>query len=111
MTYDAVVQIALALPDVEEGLTWGTPGVKRKGRFMFRLKEDGETIAVKLDWETRDRLLSELPQVYFLTPHYEGYPALLARLSVLTEDLARPLVEASWADALKPAKRAGSDEG
>lgn len=96
MTYDAFVSLALELPDTSEGPSWGTTGVKRKKRFMFRIKEDGETVAVRLDWDTRDRLLKERPDVCFLTPHYENYPALLARLEPLDEALAREIVQASW---------------
>lgn len=105
MDYDDIARIALALPEVEEGLSWGVPSLKRNGRFMLRPREDGETIAVKLDWETHDRLLEEFPETYFKTPHYEGYPALLARLERLTEAEAKSLVETSWQNAPKPAKK------
>jgi hypothetical protein len=89
----------LELPDVAEAMSYGTPCLKRKGKFMLRLKEDGESIAVKLDWDTHDRLLAERPDVYYKTPHYEGYPALLARLDALDQDEAWSLVRASWENA------------
>ena len=102
MTYDDIVRIGLTFEDVEEALSWGTPGLKRKGKFMLRLKEDGETIAVKLDWDTHDRLLEEAPEVFFKTPHYEGYPALLARLDAIGPSLASELLQASWRSAFSP---------
>lgn len=105
LEYDAVVTLALALPDAEESTSYGTPSVKRKGKFMFRLKEDGTAIAVKLAWDVHDRLLQEFPAVFFKTPHYDGYPALLARLDALTPEVASQLVTASWEDAPKPAKK------
>ena len=108
MTYDDVVRVGLELPEVEDTMSYRTPALKRKGRFMLRLKEDGATIAVKLDWETHDRLLAESPNVYFKTPHYDGYPALLARLELLDEAEARAMVSASWKDAPKPAKTGGA---
>lgn len=104
LSFDAVVRLGRELPEVEESLSWRTPSLKRKGKFMLRLKEDGESIAVKLDWETHDRLLRQRPEVYFKTPHYEGYPALLARLEALTEADARALLRASWENAPLPAR-------
>jgi hypothetical protein len=102
MTYDDVVRIALSLTETEEGMSWGTPGVKRNKRFMFRLREDGETIAIKLDWDTHDRLLAESPHLYFKTPHYEGHPAFLARFELMSEEDAEALIRASWEDAPFP---------
>jgi len=99
MTFEDIVKIGLELPDVVDGLIWGTPGLKRKKRFMLRLKEDGESLAVKLDWDNHDRLLAAYPNVFFKTSHYEGYPALLVRLDVLDPDLAREIVQLSWQDA------------
>lgn len=105
MTFDEIVRLAEELPEVEEGLSYGTPSLTRKGRFMLRLKEDGDTIAIKLDWESHDRLLAQKPALYFKTPHYDGYPAFLARLDDLNEDDVVQLLRLSWTDAPKPAKR------
>jgi len=104
MTYDEIVEIGLGFADVEDTLAWGTPGLKRKKRFMLRLKEDGETIAVKVSWDVHDRLLADKPEIFFKTPHYDGYPAVLARLDMLDHPEAKALVEASWRDAPMPAK-------
>jgi hypothetical protein len=105
MTYDDIIKIGTAKPDVIDTMTWGTPGLKRKKRFMLRLKEDGESIAVRLDWETHDRLLVSHPVVLFKTPHYDGYPAVLARLDMLTPALAQELIDASWEFAPIPDKK------
>lgn len=101
MGYDELVRLALQLDGVEESTSYGTPSLKRSGRFMLRLKEDGEAVAVKLDWATRDRLLLERPDVYYVTPHYEDHPALLARLAYLSDDAAVALLDASWRSAAK----------
>jgi hypothetical protein len=103
--YDDIVRLGLELDGVTEALSYGTPSLKCDGRFMLRLKEDGETIAAKLDWETHDRLLEEAPEIYFKTPHYEGYPALLARLGPLREHEARSSLKSCWAAAQQPSKR------
>ena len=105
MTYGEIVALGLTKPDVIDCITWGTPGLKRKKRFMLRLKEDGESIAVRLDWETHDRLLATHPDVLYKSPHYDGYPAVLARLDLLRSTLAEELIQASWEFAPEPDKR------
>ncbi len=104
MTYDVLVELALALPDVVEEPYYGGPSVKRGKRWMFSLKDEGASVAIKLDWEDHDRLLKAHPSVIYKTPHYEGYPAFLVRLDTLTLELARELVELSWEDAPKKAR-------
>jgi hypothetical protein len=42
--YEAVRRLGLALPDVEEGTSYGTPALKVKGALMTRLWEDGQTL-------------------------------------------------------------------
>ncbi|HXH61506.1 MAG TPA: hypothetical protein VNI20_09125 [Fimbriimonadaceae bacterium] len=105
MTYDDVVKIALALPGTEEGIAYRAPCVKREGKFMLAPKKDGVTMAVKLDWATHDRLLEEHPDVFYKTPHYDGYAAFLVRLPKLTKKVAQELVTASWENAPKPSTR------
>lgn len=84
---------------------YGEPAIKRAGRFMLAPKKDGETFSIKLDWDTHDRILEAHPETCFKTPHYDGYPAFLVRLATLKPKLARELVDASWENAPKPAKR------
>ncbi len=105
VTYDDLVTTALELPDTEEALMYGNPAIKRAGRFMFAPKKDGETIAVKLDWDTHDSLLEKRPDVFYKTPDYEGWPGFPVRLDKLDKSLAKEVVHASWEDAHKPAKR------
>ena len=105
MTYDDIIQIGLAKPDVIDTMAWGTPALKRKKRFMLRLGNDGEHIVVRLDWASHDRLLAEHPEVLYKTPHYDGYPAVLVRLDLLSPLLARELLDASWEFAPVPDKR------
>lgn len=105
LSYDDIVRMALELPDVEESLAYGGPCLKRKGRMMLAPKEDGETIAVKVDWETHDRLLEERPDIFYKTPHYETWPWFLVRFGLLSEAEVRDLLQTSWEDAPKPGKR------
>ena len=82
---DVVRELALALPDVEESTSWGATSFKVGGR-MFACEaihssaEDG-TLMVRIDASLRTELLASDPDVYYLTPHYAPYPALLVRLA------------------------------
>lgn len=99
MIFDEVVKIGLEFDDVVESTSYGTPALKRKKAFMIRLKEDGESIVVRLDWDSHDRFLSTRSNVFFKTPHFEGYNALLVRLEDLDEVLAREIIDLSWHEA------------
>jgi hypothetical protein len=91
-----VRRIALALPDVEEGPCYGTPGFRVRGKVMLRLWEDGETLVVKCGDDERDRRLKQDPDTYFLTDHYRGHPTVLVRLTrVRLVDLSA-LIEKAW---------------
>jgi len=99
VTFDTVREIARVLPGIEEGTCYGTPALRVRGKLLSRLKEDGETLVVKIDFDTRDVLLQAHPDTYFITDHYAGYPYVLVRLAkVSCDDLAK-LLEDSWRQA------------
>lgn len=93
---EAVRRLALALPGVEEGTSYGTPAFRVRGKFLCRLREDGETLAVRLDFEERDLLLAADPETFFITDHYRGYPAILVRLTAVEEGELAELLESAW---------------
>jgi len=96
VTYEAVRKIALALPGVEEGLCYGTPALRVKGKLLVRLKEDGETIVLRMDFPDREFLLQADPRVFFLTDHYVNSPALLVRLPAVRHAQLDELLERAW---------------
>jgi hypothetical protein len=49
-----VRRLLLTLPGVEEGPCYGTPGFRIKGRFLARLRDDGEVLVVKCGDDERD---------------------------------------------------------
>ncbi|MFN0154330.1 MAG: MmcQ/YjbR family DNA-binding protein [Gaiella sp.] len=93
-----VVEIALGLPGVEEGMAYGTPALRVKGAFMCRLREDGETLAIRCDPDERPLLIEANDGVLFLTPHYESWPMVLVALPRASRDLVRELVEDAWVE-------------
>lgn len=99
VTFETVREIARALPGIEEGTCYGTPAFRVRGKFLSRLKEDGETLVVRIDFDTRDILMQADPETYFITDHYAGYPAILVRLARVDRDDLAKLLEDSWRQA------------
>jgi hypothetical protein len=44
----------------------------------------------------KDALLADDAEVYFTTPHFDGYPAILVRLEAISEEELRELVVEAW---------------
>jgi len=96
VTFDTVRQLALALPGVEEGTSYGTPAFRVRGKFLVRLREDGESLAVRISFDTREVLMAAKPEVFFLTDHYLGYPSVLVRLSTVEPAELQSVLEEAW---------------
>lgn len=96
MTFEDARRVALALPGVEEGPCYGTSGFRVAGKLFARIKEDGDTLVVRTDRDSREALMEANPGAFFVTPHYQGHDWMLIRLSrVKPEELRQQLV-AAW---------------
>jgi hypothetical protein len=100
VTFETVRQIGLELPDVEEGTTHGFPALKIKGKLFawMPVKKNVEpnTLAIRLDFDQRDALITEAPDIYYLTDHYLDYPSVLVRLGQLDTNSLQNLLRAGW---------------
>jgi hypothetical protein len=96
VSFEKFRELMLALPEVEEGTSYGTPGFKVKGKFIARLKEDGATIVLKIDFPLRSSLLDGAPDTFYITNHYAAYPYVLIRLAHISAADLRELLKESW---------------
>ncbi len=96
MTFEEVRSLLLALPGVEEGSSYGTPGFRVRGKFLSRLKEDGTSLVVKVDLDERDLLIEADPDSFYLTDHYRPHPYMLVRLAGVDPGTLRRLLVQSW---------------
>jgi hypothetical protein len=97
MTYDDVRKMALVWPGVEEATSYGTPSLKVKGKFLTRLKEDGDSLVIKdVDLDERDMLMEMASDVFYITDQYKGSPMVLLRLSRAHPDQVKALLLRSW---------------
>ena len=68
-----VVTAGRHLPEVEESTWFRTPALKVRKKSLCRMKEDGETLVIRVvDLEDKEALLRGRPDVFFTTPHYDG---------------------------------------
>jgi hypothetical protein len=96
INFDTVRNIGLALPGVEESTAYGSPELKVHGKLMAaiavnRSAEPG-SLVVFVDLDDRAELLAADPDVYYVTDHYVGGPAVLVRLSRVNRDVLRDLL-------------------
>jgi hypothetical protein len=96
VTFDLIRELALKLPGVEEGTSYGTAALRVKGKFLARLKEDGESVVFRVSFDERDLLMQTKPEVFYTTDHYLGYPAVLLRMSAASKKEAADIVEMAW---------------
>ncbi|MDF2650988.1 MAG: hypothetical protein K0Q73_6793 [Paenibacillus sp.] len=79
--HKAFRMVALSLPGMIESVSYGTSSFKLKDKLLARFHEDGESLVLKMDFETRDFLLQVNSETYFITDHYKNYPYVLVRLN------------------------------
>lgn len=97
-TWDDVVEIGKRFPGVEAGTWFGTPALKVAGKGGFcRLRSDPDALVMRVpDEEDKEALLQGDPDVFFTTPHYDGYPFVLVRLEKVDGEQLAELVEDGW---------------
>ncbi|MBP2330292.1 hypothetical protein JOF56_010677 [Kibdelosporangium banguiense] len=111
-TWDDVRRIAMALPQSEErasgdGLlqwrvkdklfVWERPLRKGDLAALGDSAPDGPILGVRVaDLGVKEALLVEDP--YFTTPHFDGYPAVLVRLTEIDIPDLEELVVEAWLD-------------
>ena len=108
-TWADVVAVGSGLPEVQESTWYRTPALKVRGKAFCRLKDDGETLVVRvLDLEDKEALLQAEPARLFTTPHYDGHAFVLVRLAQADATLLGELLEDAWRCSAPPALRDAS---
>jgi len=97
MKWSELVALGKRLPEVEEGLWYGTPALKVRGKGFVRLREDDETVVFVLSHIGEQQALIEAqPDLFFITDHYRRSAAVLARLADLRKSPASWRLEQAW---------------
>jgi hypothetical protein len=97
VTAAAARRLALKLPGVEQGKSYGFPALLIGKKFFARLRDNNATLAVHLgSFTDRDYLLANHPNTFFTTAHYQNYPTVLVRLATVREDQLREILTDAW---------------
>jgi hypothetical protein len=66
----------------------------------------GPILAVHVPLDAKEMLLTSQPEVYFTTPHFDGWPAILIRLGAIPAAELGALLRQAWCERAKgPVKR------
>jgi hypothetical protein len=106
-TWDDVRRLALALPETSEanltwkvrnkGFAWERPLRKKDLADLGAAAPDGPILGVQTPGVgAKETLLADSPHIYFTTPHFTGYPAVLVRLGEIDADELAEILEEAW---------------
>lgn len=109
-SFDKALAFALTLPGTERISSYGKPAasVAANGRaFLYTGHEADTSFAVAIDLGTVEMLKETEPEIYWQSPHYEGYPAVLVRYASPDPERVRRVIEQArdQAAAKKPARQ------
>lgn len=117
-TWDDVARIAAGLPELEavrprewrvrkKLVAWERPLRKADLAALGAAAPEGPILGVRTpDVGVKEALLADDPDVFFTTPHFDGYPAVLLRLDAASvEDLEEVIVEGWVTQAPKSVSR------
>ena len=95
--WDTVREIALSFPEVEES---------GEDRVAFRVRgkliawaareRDGGGLGIRVDRDEKQLILDANPDVYFSSPHYDGWPGVQIRLEQIDREELRERLEDAW---------------
>jgi hypothetical protein len=110
-TWDDVARLALELPETSEGISHGNRHwrVKDKGFVWERplrksdlealgdAAPDGPILGARVEHlVAKEAMLADDPGVFFTTPHFNGFPAVLVQLEKIGLDDLREVVVEAW---------------
>lgn len=110
-TWRDVRRIALALPGTSESTSRETPAWTVDGNFFVwdrpLRKADiaalgarapkGPILGVRTaDLEMKEAVLAGSPRIFFTTPHFDGYPAVLVQLDKISVSALEAVILDAW---------------
>lgn len=104
MTEGELEALIFSFPGAEAATSYGQPAYKVDGKFLTRLRaEDHSLVLSDIGFDEREMLMEAEPEIFHLTPHYAGYPNVLARLDRLDAATLLPFLERRFRKVAKKA--------
>jgi hypothetical protein len=109
--WDDVRRIALALPETDEHISrehrtwrvkeklfvWERPLRKTDLEALGDSASSGPILGLRTEHlEAKEAILADTSGVFFTTPHFNGYPAVLAKLDEIGVEQLEDLIEEAW---------------
>jgi hypothetical protein len=110
-SWEDVRRIALALPETSERPSHGNTSWRvRDKQFVWERPlrpadlralggdaPDGPILGARVEHlGAKEALIADDPEVYFTTPHFDGYAAVLVRLDEIAADELEELIAGAW---------------
>jgi hypothetical protein len=109
-TWADVRRIAQRFPDLVEKsardwrvrdkmVVWERPLRKADTEFLGDSAPTGAILGARVaDVGVKEALVADAPDIYFTTPHFDGYAAVLVRLAEISSVELAELIEEAWLD-------------
>ncbi len=109
--WDDVRRLALSLPETSERPQWGNASWRVRDKpFVWErplrksdlaalgdAAPDGPILGVRVEHLiAKEAVLADDPDVYFTTPHFDSYPAVLVRLDRIGLDELEEVIAEAW---------------
>jgi hypothetical protein len=107
-SWDDVARIVGELPETTEAsprtwrvrkklIAWERPLRKADYEALGDAAPDGDILGARVpDEGVKFALIADDPAVYFTTPHFDGYPAVLVRLAEIRVPELEELITEAW---------------
>jgi len=110
-TWDDVRRLALALPETSERTSrdnaqwrvkdklfvWERPLRRSDLEALGDGAPTGPILGARVEHElAKQALIADDPGVFFTTPHFDGYPAILVRLDKIAPDVLEEVIVEAW---------------
>jgi hypothetical protein len=110
-TWEDVRRIALSLPETSERTSrdnaqwrvkdklfvWERPLRKSDLEALGKSAPDGPILGARVEHELEKQVLIQNdPNVFFTTPHFDGYPAILVQLEKIPSDELEEVITEAW---------------
>ncbi len=112
VSLEAVWKTGETLPGVVRSTAYGSPALKVGGKLMVcvPINKSAEPRSLMLRGDRKDQrqtLLTESPELYYVTEHYLPYDAVLVRLERLNRELLHDLLAMAHRFVTRKGKRRG----
>jgi hypothetical protein len=95
-SFEDIREVALGLPGVVDGTSYGTAALKVGGKLFARLHQSLECVVLRTDLLDREILMQSAPDAFFITDHYRDHPWILLRFGVVEKSALPELIERAW---------------